>query len=175
MDLFEICGSGDLEQLKRLLSNDKGDLDINIQCDKGLTPFFMACYKGHSNIVKYLMEKDNVDINKQTFNNDTAICWAAFKNNLNIVKLLIEQDKHKLNINVRNKQGLNVVDFALASKNYDIVKYLLNQKKYHINLIRGNKVDTLWNISESEYDDNIKVMLIDYINFMELRKFYENV
>jgi len=47
-------------------------LNINKEVSNGCTPLFYACFKGHTIIVKYLVEL-GADINKEASNGCTVI------------------------------------------------------------------------------------------------------
>ncbi|CAG2243154.1 unnamed protein product [Mytilus edulis] len=81
----------------------------------------MASYKGHTDIVKLLLEKNpNVDL----CDNDgfTPLICACISNHTSIVQLLI---KHKPNIDAQTYDGGNALYFSARNGNVEITQLLL--------------------------------------------------
>jgi ankyrin repeat protein len=88
--LIRAAKSGDIETMKALLATDAGLLDAR---DKdGSTPLHCAAWKGHYEIVKFLLEA-GADANAHNGNEHwgtTPLHAAAHANQANIAELLIE-------------------------------------------------------------------------------------
>jgi hypothetical protein len=55
-ELHELCGTGDLESTKKYLLDINFNPDyLNEKDNHGFTPFHIACVKGHTKVVKYLI------------------------------------------------------------------------------------------------------------------------
>ena len=64
------------------------DADINTKVGKN-TPLIVACFKGHIEICKYLIEKFEADVNIKT-SSYTALITACFRGDIELFKYLIE-------------------------------------------------------------------------------------
>ena len=62
--LHEACFDGDLETVRELLRDgvDKDDA----RASDGATPLRMACWKGHTEVVRLLVNEGGADVNKAT-------------------------------------------------------------------------------------------------------------
>ena len=86
--LLAATRKGDLAEVKRLLD---GGADVNTRTRYNSTPLFFACDRGHTEIVRLLIER-GADVNvKDNFYNANALGWAMSKKHDDIVALLIEK------------------------------------------------------------------------------------
>lgn len=90
--LMEICESGDVNALNKLLTQN---VDINYKNEYGTAPIHVAAQHDHKEIVEILLKK-GADINILTADDLTALHFAAQKGYISIVKLLIAY-KAKIN------------------------------------------------------------------------------
>jgi ankyrin repeat protein len=87
-DLLAATRKGDLTAVKSLL--DQG-ASVNAKSPYGSTPLFFACDRGHTEIIKLLIER-GADVNvEDTFYHATALTWAMQKKRAPIVKLLLDK------------------------------------------------------------------------------------
>jgi hypothetical protein len=87
-ELRRAASAGDLAKVKELL--DKG-VDVNAANHYGGTALAFACDKGHTEVVRLLLERGANANAKDTFYNLTPIGWAAQKGHRDIVRLLLEK------------------------------------------------------------------------------------
>ena len=56
------CENGHSEVVQLLLSQSKGNIELNAKVDFGRTGFMLACEKGHKDVVKLLLKYSVIDI-----------------------------------------------------------------------------------------------------------------
>merc|ERR1712062_949832 len=86
----EVCKAGDLKNLEKLLKFTT--IDFNETDQHGQSGFFYACWKGHVQAVKLLVQKSkslNLDLNKAKRNGATAFHSACNEKHEEIVDYLI--------------------------------------------------------------------------------------
>jgi len=126
-----------------------------------------ACFLGHIDKVKYLIEEKNVDIN---FNDDEAIREACRSGNLNVVQYLLTSptiNKHS-NVNNFSENGINALASASIGGHLNVVKYLLTSNDLLIKAdiyLQDNNAFKL--ACYRKHDDIIKFLIFDY-NIEEL-------
>jgi hypothetical protein len=87
-ELRRAASAGDLAKVKELL--DKR-VDINAANRYGGTALAFACDKGHTEVVRLLLERGANPNTKDTFYNFTPIGWAAQKGHGEILRLLLDK------------------------------------------------------------------------------------
>lgn len=111
---------GELEKVKSL--TEKG-IDVNAT-KNNLTPLMRTAFKGHLDIVKYLISKGanvNAKSDKYGF---TALMMTAGKGYLEVVKYLISKGA---DINDKDKNGTTALMYASKNGHLEVVKYLINK------------------------------------------------
>jgi hypothetical protein len=98
---------------------------INCNCEYcdseiGRPALWLACFNGHLNVVRTLIEIGKADVNLSDHKNWTPLRIAILKKHIDIVKYLIEQ----ANAIIDENRDLFV---AIQIGSYDIVDYLLNK------------------------------------------------
>jgi hypothetical protein len=87
-DFLSAARRGDLAAVKTFL--DKG-VDVNTKTRYGATALAYACDKGHTEVVRLLIER-GADVNvRDTFYNATPITWAAMKGHIEITRMLLDK------------------------------------------------------------------------------------
>ena len=87
---IDACEAGDLETLESLLTSTT--IDFNQTDDKGRSGFYHACYEGHFQVVKLLVQKSkslNLDLNKADEDGLTAFHTACYAEHYDIVDFII--------------------------------------------------------------------------------------
>ncbi len=86
------CLKGNLEKVKDIIYSKK---TIDIHFHYNGHPLDFACYKGHLEIVKFLINQNKyvIDINLRNEYGNTAIVYAISNNNKKIVKFLPYQNR----------------------------------------------------------------------------------
>jgi len=96
---FEAIANGDLEAIS-LITASNPELDINYQILGGWTALHTACWRGHGNIVSFLLGCPNIDVNCQTHVDETPFAVACIKGCVSCVRLLL--DDPRVNVNERD-------------------------------------------------------------------------
>lgn len=87
-DCFDVCKSGNIDQLKKLL-NPK---NLNQTDENGMSLIMWACDRGYTDIVKFLLELGS-DVNLQDSDGQTCLHYAVSCEHSEIVKILINESK----------------------------------------------------------------------------------
>ncbi|CAM9701764.1 unnamed protein product [Heterosigma akashiwo] len=95
---FEVCRSGDANQVKRMIENG---CDVDPVNSYGSTPLILACIKGRKEVVEVLVENGS-NIDYVGPGNWTALHASAFYGHFETTKYLLEQGA---NINIKNQDG----------------------------------------------------------------------
>ena len=123
-DIFECCRKGDLVSVKKLIEEHKvvyGGSEIRNEI--GNTPLHLASYKGHLEIVKYLVEDVGVETETKSRYGQTPLHEASCVGHLEIVKYLVEEVK--TNTEVQNKYGDTPLHISSLWGRVEIVKYFI--------------------------------------------------
>ncbi len=85
-ELLAASRKGDLAEIKVLLGKGAA---VDAKSPYGQTPLFFAADRGHTEVVKFLLEKGANPNVSDTFYHATALIWAASKGRTEIVKMLL--------------------------------------------------------------------------------------
>lgn len=99
--LYDAATKGDVDKLKLLITETKGDKDtLNWRAKEryGRTPLVIASYYGKFDAVKLLMSTKGVDVNLGTDFGATALHFAAHRGHFDVVKLLLADRRTKVNV-----------------------------------------------------------------------------
>ena len=128
-ELLTAARKGDLAQVKALL--DKG-VDVNSKSSYGQTPLFFACDRGHTEIVRLLLERGANPNVKDTFYNATALTWAADKKRLEIVQMLLAKGAEGVDMVLSS--AVQAGDKAIAQAALDTGKVKQNTLDYALSM-----------------------------------------
>jgi ankyrin repeat protein len=118
-NLVELARTGDLEKIKLAIESGA---DINQREQIGGTALNSASYNGHTEVVRYLLEK-KADIESiDPSDGGTALIASAMEGHTEIVKLLLQ---NHANVNAQDRIGYTALMFAVSGKE-EIVNLLLN-------------------------------------------------
>ena len=81
-EIHEACEAGDIDQVKKLLSNNKELL--NTPDDRGSMPLHIAVINGHDELVKLLIEQ-GADLNAVNGRGNNMVALAAYDGNLTML------------------------------------------------------------------------------------------
>ena len=118
-EILEAAKEGNLVKVKYCVN--KG-VDKDAKDYDGWTALHYATWKGHLEIVQYLIETCQLDKEAKINEGSTALHIAIRNDHLNIVTYLIETGH--VNKEIRNNNGQSAYDVAVANYQTDIVKYL---------------------------------------------------
>lgn len=120
-DIFDIARSGSVEEVKALMAIHSDT--INTINSMGFTPLILACYKGNTDVAKFLIGKvTSIDHNSA---NGTALAATIVKGNVLLAKILLENNA---NPNKADANGVTPLIYAIQFKNKELIQLLLQFK-----------------------------------------------
>jgi serine/threonine-protein phosphatase 6 regulatory ankyrin repeat subunit B len=125
--------NGHLTTVQALLG--VSDIDINAQCDSGLTALYIATLWSEDDVVKALIEH-GANVNVADDNGWTALRIAAHFGRLTTVQALLGAPE--ININAQDSEGSTALYIAALNGNYDVVKELINHGA-NVNLANNDR------------------------------------
>jgi len=119
---------GSKEMVEKLLARGAR---VNAIDRSGWSALYFASYYGRDDVVEVLL-KNKADVNQQSYGNECAsslmaCCWG-WKNNENYkrcIKLLLSNGA---NLNIKNRNGVSVFDFAREAGNKELLAILREHK-----------------------------------------------
>ena len=143
--LFSVlCTFGYLECLKYCLSIEneyKVKIDKHLKrSDNRMSPLICACSRGHSSVVKHLI--NDIYKNDQRFDiNDSdkegrTLLWYCCKNgDISLCELLMNRYKNIIEVNKCDNQGISPFFAACDNNQYKLVSFMINNfKEFNINV-----------------------------------------
>ncbi|XP_071141832.1 uncharacterized protein [Mytilus edulis] len=94
---------------------------IEVKDKEGRSPFYVACEKGHTAVVRYLM-RYNEDIDAKNMDNTTALSATCLNGHTEVAQLLLD---NKADINITNNLNQDTLYFACFNGNVKLVNLLL--------------------------------------------------
>lgn len=117
--LYIASDNGEFEIVKVLLSS--GAL-VNQRCgEQNGVPLHKAASRGHSNIVRELIEF-GADVSIENEYKNTALHFAAARNNVDILRLLIAAGA---DVNCKGDYDSTALHYAIKYKFFDVAKFLI--------------------------------------------------
>ncbi len=110
-EIHDLAGGGHLAGVKTLLAEDPGLInDLN---EQGSTPLHSACFGGHLDVVKLLLEK-GADVQAVNGGGFTPLHLASYGGHRDVVQYLLEKGA---DMNATNEQmNLTALDFAFLKE-----------------------------------------------------------
>ncbi|MET3538439.1 ankyrin repeat domain-containing protein [Chryseobacterium limigenitum] len=119
--IFDIARSGSVAEVKDLMKKDANI--INETNDGGFSPLILACYRGNTEVAKFLM--DNVkDINYKS-QEGTALAGLSVKYNKDLVEYLLNKNADP---NIADATGSTPLFWAVKFGNKELIELLLKHK-----------------------------------------------
>lgn len=117
-DVFESARTGNIKQLKKLISLNKDTIQkVN---PMGFDPLMIACYRGQTKCAVFLIEH-GADVNRPSAEG-SALQAACYQNNINLAKLLITKGAQ---LNAQGPDGNTALMYAVLNQNLKLVKILV--------------------------------------------------
>ncbi|XP_052077278.1 uncharacterized protein LOC127715279 [Mytilus californianus] len=122
--IFNAIQSGLLESVQAV-SAAEGPSVFSLQDDKGYTPAHWACYRGHEEIVRYILD-NNGPIDKPSNNELGAhpIHWACVNGHIAIVDILLQAG---VSVNVVDNKGCTPIIMAAQYGHTVLVSFLMGK------------------------------------------------
>jgi ankyrin repeat protein len=116
------------------------------------SPLFWATLRGHTEVVKYLLD-NGADVNLKNHRNTTALHWAALNNYLEIAKILIE---YGADINALDNYESTPLMYAVNGKaSLELIKLLIDSGADCD--LKNKYGKTCYSLAEN--DENIRMFL----------------
>jgi len=116
-DLFDAANAGNIQQIKKLLSQG---MDINVYNDQRETALHMAAARGHYQAVIFLV-KSGAYVNAPTVKNWIPLHHAVRFRHPNIVNFLVQRGSSP---QARTSDGLTAVDMARNNRDYRLMSIM---------------------------------------------------
>ena len=119
--------AGKTEIVKLLLKHyNSEESGLNVKGEYGMTPFIVACYNGHNDVVKLLLDhsEGNIDFNARSYSGWTAFELACFKGQKDVVKLLLEYAKAK---GIQIPRSQSILFGNISDEIMDDIKNLIDE------------------------------------------------
>lgn len=113
--------SVDIETVESIL-NQNPDI-LNVKNSDGLTPLNLASYRGHLDIVKFLLDR-GADVNIGDNENSQPIHNSTVAGHIDVIDLLLA---HGVDINARDDNGMTALLFAISFRRNETANYLLEK------------------------------------------------
>ncbi|PZU87831.1 MAG: ankyrin repeat domain-containing protein [Chryseobacterium sp.] len=120
-NVFDIARSGTLDEMKTLVSQNP-DI-INSKNERGFTPLILACYRGNTEVAKYLI--DNVKDLNYVSQEGTALSSLCINYNKELVEKMLSKNA---NPNIQDSFGNTPLLWAVKRNNMELVSILLKNK-----------------------------------------------
>lgn len=118
-DFHEACRTNDIEQMKRLLSDDE---DVNIRDQLDRSGLHYASANGHEEVVAQLFVQ-GADDDSADKHGMTGMLWASWFGHVSVVQFLMKKCS---NVSVTNMHGMNLFHCAVQNNQMSIVQYLVD-------------------------------------------------
>ena len=117
--LHNAVRAGNLAEVRRLVN---ARANVNARNNDHLTPLMIAAYRGHANVIRYLLSKGANARARQNQNHPrTALIYAVEKGNVNSVRALIRHS----NLNVKDGNGRSALTTAANLQMPNLVRMLV--------------------------------------------------
>ena len=127
-DFFRAAKDGNLKVVKAAIEQG---IPVDAKARYDATALSFACDRGHTEVVKYLIEK-GADVNaKDTFYSSTPMDWAVFGGHTKVIEALVGK---------ANKRGVNqALSVAIRSKNKELAEVIYKSGKLSKSEIERSK------------------------------------
>jgi len=108
----------------KLLLNDER-VDINKVDNDGNSPFYLACYYGHIDIVKLLLNEKRTQVNTINDNGETPFYTTCKNGKIEILKVLLNDPRVNINEVNASKHNRTPLHVSCLQGEIQVVKYIL--------------------------------------------------
>ncbi len=119
--IFDIARTGTVTEVKELMKQN-ADI-INQTNENGFSPLILACYRGNTEVAKFLMDHVK-DINYKS-QEGTALAGLAVKYNKELVQYLLSKNADP---NIADATGSTPLFWAVKFGNKELIELLLQHK-----------------------------------------------
>lgn len=108
-DIAGLCTATNTGNAGAVLKLTQRGVPPDTQDMRGMTPLWRAAARGHTNIVRILVEINAVDVNVKSVTKRTPLFWPAARGHAEVVKLLL---KYGAQQNCKGKDGRSPLTIA---------------------------------------------------------------
>lgn len=119
--IFEIARTGTVDEVKNLMKQDP-DI-INTTNESGFSPLILACYRGNTEVAKFLIDHVK-DINYKS-QEGTALAGLSVKYNKDLTAYLLSKNADP---NIADATGSTPLFWAVKFGNKELIELLLKHK-----------------------------------------------
>ncbi|ROI01177.1 ankyrin repeat domain-containing protein [Chryseobacterium sp. G0240] len=119
--IFDIARQGTVDEVKALMKQNP-DI-INQPNENGFTPLILACYRGNTEVAKFLIDHVK-DVNYQS-KEGTALAGLSVKYNKELIESLLKKNADP---NIADATGYTPLFWAVKFGNKELVELLLRYK-----------------------------------------------
>lgn len=138
---------------------EKANMDVNFLCPKlEMTPLFMACKKGHIEIVKYLLQHPDIDPNKKVDDSGLVPLHVTIVRppKIEIIKLLLDNKKTDVNpLDLDNNKKFQASPFMalIFMRQFEIADLLVKDKRFKVKNVLKQGETELHAVLDAAYTD----------------------
>ena len=121
-DFLELCKSGDVAKVERAIINGANVEAFSYQDHRKDSALMWATRKGHSEVVKILLQ-NGADVNAKNLYGTTALMWSARKGYPEVAEILLQSGAE---VNDTNNYGSTALLWAAKYGNIEMIEVLLN-------------------------------------------------
>jgi ankyrin repeat protein len=158
-DFFQACVSGEIEVVKKLIQDEKLDINFVEASFGGLTPLSLACQFEYIDVVKCILKDERVDT-RIVDNYGRSPFYIACKNGwTEIVELLMKDEN--IDVNRSNISGQSSLYIACLQGNFNMMKLLMKSEKIDVNKADTRGLTPFHVVCSKGHKEGIKFMLKD--------------
>ncbi|XP_046567998.1 serine/threonine-protein phosphatase 6 regulatory ankyrin repeat subunit A-like [Haliotis rubra] len=112
----------------------KNGANLSLKADRSNNILHLACFRGHVEVVKYVLSQNAVDINSRGNSSKTPVMDAGRNGHKDMVELLVQNGA---NLSLSDAHGDNILHYVCSGGHVEVLKYVLSRDTEDINR-RGN-------------------------------------
>lgn len=113
---------------------------IDGQDQNGSTPLHLACFYGHTAIVRKLVDSD-ANVNSRMRHGDTPLIQACWNGHVEVIKILLSCNS--IQINATKEDGCTALQLAIVRHKHEVIRMLLS----HVNVEMRKTMSTCVNMA----------------------------